>query len=178
MNDILQQIMNMIENTRTVPSISSFSMIGFTVLLIFGVINCILGYRLLRFWMMLCGFVIGAGIGFGAAYTGGVTEKYMYAAFMVGAGVLLAVIAFVSYKIGIFILGAGIGIGLGIYVFHPNYFVGILFLSPSGSGPWCTGYEAGERSSDHWDKPSGRCDGRLFCCKIRRTGGYSVWLWD
>ena len=30
----LQQIMNMIENTRTVPSISSFSMIGFTVLLI------------------------------------------------------------------------------------------------------------------------------------------------
>ena len=61
MNDILQQIMNMIENTRTVPSISSFSMIGFTVLLIFGVINCILGYRLLRFWMMLCGFVIGAG---------------------------------------------------------------------------------------------------------------------
>ena len=70
MNDILQQIMNMIENTRTVPSISSFSMIGFTVLLIFGVINCILGYRLLRFWMMLCGFVIGAGIGFGAAYSG------------------------------------------------------------------------------------------------------------
>lgn len=69
MNDILQQIMNMIENTRSVPSISSFSMIGFTVLLIFGVINCILGYRLLRFWMMLCGFVIGAGIGFGAAYT-------------------------------------------------------------------------------------------------------------
>ena len=63
MNDILQQIMNMIENTRTVPSISSFSMIGFTVLLIFGVINCILGYRLLRFWMMLCGFVIGAGSG-------------------------------------------------------------------------------------------------------------------
>ena len=58
MNDILQQIMNMIENTRTVPSISSFSMIGFTVLLIFGVINCILGYRLLRFWMKLCGFVI------------------------------------------------------------------------------------------------------------------------
>ena len=151
MNDILQQIMNMIENTRTVPSISSFSMIGFTVLLIFGVINCILGYRLLRFWMMLCGFVIGAGIGFGAAYTGGVTEKYMYAVFMVGAGVLLAVIAFVSYKIGIF------------------------FLSPSGSGPWCAGYEAGERSSDHWDKPSGRCDGRFFCCKIRRTGGYSVW---
>ena len=134
MNDILQQIMNMIENTRTVPSISSFSMIGFTVLLIFGVINCILGYRLLRFWMMLCGFVIGAGIGFGAAYTGGVTEKYMYAVFMVGAGVLLAVIAFVSYKIGIFILGAGIGIGLGIYVFHPTTSLVFFFCLLLGVG--------------------------------------------
>lgn len=134
MNDILQQIMNMVENTRTVPSISSFSMIGFTVLLIFGVINCILGYRLLRFWMMLCGFVIGAGIGFGAAYTGGVTEKYMYAVFMVGAGVLLAVIAFVSYKIGIFILGAGIGIGLGIYVFHPTTSLVFFFCLLLGVG--------------------------------------------
>ena len=119
MNDVLQQLMNMIETTRTVPSFSSISMIGFAVLLVFGAINCILGYRLLRFWMMLCGFIIGAGIGFGAAFSTGVTEKYMYAAFMVGAGVLLAVIAFMSYKIGIFILGAGIGIGLGIYVFHP-----------------------------------------------------------
>ena len=106
MNDILQQIMNMIENTRTVPSISSFSMIGFTVLLIFGVINC----------------------------TGGVTEKYMYAVFMVGAGVLLAVIAFVSYKIGIFILGAGIGIGLGIYVFHPTTSLVFFFCLLLGVG--------------------------------------------
>ena len=150
MNDILQQIMNMIENTRTVPSISSFSMIGFTVLLIFGVINCILGYRLLRFWMMLCGFVIGAGIGFGAAYTGGVTEKYMYAVFMVGAGVLLAVIAFVSYKIGIFDSGSRHWNWTWYLCFSSNYFVGILFLSPSGSGTWCVGYEAGEGSSDHW----------------------------
>lgn len=54
------------------------------------------------------------------AYSSGVTEKYMYAAIMVGIGILLAVIAFVSYKIGIFILGAGIGIGLGIYIFHPT----------------------------------------------------------
>ena len=44
----------------------------------------------------------------------------MYAVIMVGIGVVFAVIAFVSYKIGIFILGAGIGIGLGIYIFHPT----------------------------------------------------------
>ena len=134
MNDVLQQLMNMIETTRTVPSFSSISMIGFAVLLVFGAINCILGYRLLRFWMMLCGFIIGAGIGFGAAFSTGVTEKYMYAAFMVGAGVLLAVIAFMSYKIGIFILGAGIGIGLGIYVFHPTTSLVFFFCLLLGVG--------------------------------------------
>ena len=32
-------------------------------------------------------------------------EKYMYAVFAVVAGVVLAAIAFVSYKVGIFILG-------------------------------------------------------------------------
>lgn len=49
MNDMLQQFMNMIENTRTLPTLTDISMIGFTVLLVFGAINCILGYRLLRF---------------------------------------------------------------------------------------------------------------------------------
>ena len=134
MNDILQQIMDMIETTRTIPSVSSISMIGFAVLLIFGIINCVLGYRLLRFWMMLCGFVIGAGIGFGIAFSSGVTEKYMYAAFMVGVGVVIAVIAFVSYKIGLFILGAGIGIGLGIYVFHPTTSLVFFFCLLLGVG--------------------------------------------
>ena len=54
MNDMLQQLMNMIENARTIPALTDISMIGFAVLLVFGAINCILGYRLLRFWMMLC----------------------------------------------------------------------------------------------------------------------------
>ena len=97
MNDMLQQLMNMIENARTIPALTDISMIGFAVLLVFGAINCILGYRLLRFWMMLCGFIIGAGVGFGVAYSSGVTEKYMYAVIMVGIGVVFAVIAFVSY---------------------------------------------------------------------------------
>ena len=134
MNDMLQQLMNMIENTRTIPALTDISMIGFAVLLVLGAINCILGYRLLRFWMMLCGFIIGAGVGFGVAYSGGVTEKYMYAVIMVGIGVVLAVIAFVSYKIGIFILGAGIGIGLGIYIFHPTSSLVFFFCLLLGAG--------------------------------------------
>ena len=53
MTDILQQAMNMLENQGTLPQISSFAVIGFGVLFVLGVVNCILGYRLLRFWMML-----------------------------------------------------------------------------------------------------------------------------
>ena len=32
--------------------VNRFMMVIFTVILVFGVLNCILGYRLLRFWMM------------------------------------------------------------------------------------------------------------------------------
>ena len=58
----------------------------------------------------------------------------MYAAFMVGVGIVIAVIAFVSYKIGLFILGAGIGIGLGIYVFHPTTSLVFFFCLLLGVG--------------------------------------------
>ena len=109
MTGILQQIMSTMEQTRSVSVLDSVSMIGFAALLVLGVINCVLGYRLLRFWMMLFGFLIGGGIGLGVAYTMGIQEKYMYAVIMIGVGILLAVIAFLSYKVGIFIIGAGIG---------------------------------------------------------------------
>ena len=120
MNDILQQIMNMIENTRTVPSISSFSMIGFAVLLIFGVINCILGYRLLRFWMMLGGFLVGGGLALVVVHTMGIQEKSTMLIAALAAGAAFAVIAFLIYKAGVFILAAGIGWAVSIYFLHPT----------------------------------------------------------
>ena len=79
MTGILQQIMSTMEQTRSVSVLDSVSMIGFAALLVLGAINCVLGYRLLRFWMMLFGFLIGGGIGLGVAYTMGIQEKYMYA---------------------------------------------------------------------------------------------------
>ena len=72
MTGILQQIMSTMEQTRSVSVLDSVSMIGFAALLVLGVINCVLGYRLLRFWMMLFGFLIGGGIGLGMAYTMGI----------------------------------------------------------------------------------------------------------
>ena len=134
MTGILQQIMNSMEQTRSVSVLDSVSMIGFAALLVLGAINCVLGYRLLRFWMMLFGFLIGGGIGFGVAFTMGFQEKYMYAVIMIGVGILLAVIAFLSYKVGIFIIGAGIGIGLGIYVFHPTTSLVFFFCLLLGVG--------------------------------------------
>ena len=56
MTGILQQIMSTMEQTRSASVLDSVSMIGFAALLVLGVINCVLGYRLLRFWMMLFGF--------------------------------------------------------------------------------------------------------------------------
>ena len=69
MTGILQQIMNTMEQTRSASVLDSVSTIGFAALFVLGVINCVLGYRLLRFWMMLFGFLIGGGIGLGVAYT-------------------------------------------------------------------------------------------------------------
>lgn len=118
--DLLYQALNMVERLRTMPEITGFSMIGFGILLVLGILNCVLGYRLLRFWMMLFGFLIGALAGFAAAYFYGVQDRMMILAIMAAAGVVLAIIVFVSYKAGIFVLGAGIGLGLGIYFLHPT----------------------------------------------------------
>lgn len=134
MTNILQLVMNIFGNTGAFPQISSFSVIGYVILFVLGVVNCILGYRLLRFWMMLVGFLIGAGAGIGMAYSSGVQEKYMYVVFAVIAGIILAVIAFISYKVGIFILGMGIGLGLGIYVIHPTTSLTFFFCLMLGVG--------------------------------------------
>lgn len=120
MLDFLLRLMDIIERVRTASSVSDIAMVGFGVLLVFGFINCILGYRLLRFWMMIFGFIIGAGLGLGAAFTMGGGERFTLIAAAVGVGVVLAVIAFLSYKVGIFVLGAGLGLGVGVYVLHPT----------------------------------------------------------
>ena len=70
MTDIFGNALSIAGSFMDSDLVNRFMMVIFAVILVFGVLNCILGYRLLRFWMMLCGFVIGAGIGFGAAYTG------------------------------------------------------------------------------------------------------------
>lgn len=130
MSEILMRIMGIAERARTMAELSMAGTVVFGILLVFGVINCLLGYRLLRFWMMLGGFFLGAGAGFAGAYTMGLSDKMQYLMVMVIAGILLAVVAFLIYRVGIFVLGAAIGLFLSIYILHPTtsavFFVCIL----------------------------------------------------
>ena len=63
MTDILVNAANITGRLKDMQLADTLSMIVFGLILVFGLMNCILGYRLLRFWMMLFGFLIGAGIG-------------------------------------------------------------------------------------------------------------------
>lgn len=118
--DILTRIMGIAERVQGLEHLSGAVMAGLGVVLVFGILNCIFGYRLLRFWMMLGGFGVGAALGLFGAYTLKVQEKMIYGAAMLLGGILFAVIAFLIYKAGIFILAAGIGWTLSIYLIHPT----------------------------------------------------------
>lgn len=120
MLDILTRAVNIAERVRNMQELSVIATGLFGVLLVFGIVNCILGYRLLRFWMMLFGFGIGAGLGLFGVYRSGSTDKTIYLAAMVAAGVVLAIVAFLIFKAGIFILGAGLGLTLSTYIIHPT----------------------------------------------------------
>ena len=120
MTDILKNVLNIATRVHDMQIAGTFSMILFGVVLVFGLMNCVLGYRLLRFWMMLFGFFMGAGFGVFMASQLGVSDKMVYVAAGVGTGVVLAIISFAVYKAGIYIMGAGIGLTLTIYVIHPT----------------------------------------------------------
>ena len=110
----------------------TLSMVLFGAVLVFGIMNCVLGYRLLRFWMMIFGFLIGAGIGLFAIHQIGFGEKMYYAVGMIGVGLVLAILSFAVFKAGIFIMGAGIGDDYCIY-YPSDYFFQLFHLSSGGS---------------------------------------------
>ena len=90
------------------------------VLLAFGLLNCVLGYRLLRFWVMIFGFFVGSFAGYYLAGKIGVGSRMVYLAAALIGGLLVAIIAFLIYKAGIFLLGAGAALLLGLYFLQPR----------------------------------------------------------
>lgn len=117
---MLSRGFDILQRAGGMEQISQLMVIVYGVLCVFGLLNCILGYRILRFWMMIFGFIIGAGAGFGVTYMSGVQDKMVIVGAMAGLGIVLAVVSFLIYRAGIFVLGFGIGITLSIYLIHPT----------------------------------------------------------
>ena len=143
MIDILKNVMNIAGRVHDMQIAGILSMVIFGVVLVFGIMNCVLGYRLLRFWMMIFGFLIGAGIGLFAVYQIGFGEKLYYAVGMIGVGLILAILSFAVFKAGIFIMGAGIGLTLTVYIIHPttSFSFFICLLAGVGLGMLALRYE-------------------------------------
>lgn len=143
MIDILKNVMNIAGRVHDMQIAGTLFMVIFGVVLVFGIMNCVLGYRLLRFWMMIFGFLIGAGIGLFAVYQIGFGEKLYYAVGMIGMGLILAILSFAVFKAGIFIMGAGIGLTLTVYIIHPttSFSFFICLLAGVGLGMLALRYE-------------------------------------
>ena len=118
--DMLSRVFDILQRVGGMEQINRFMMAIYGVICVFGLLNCILGYRILRFWMMLFGFLIGACTGFGVTYLSGVNDWKMIIGAMAGLGVVLAIVSFLIYRAGIFVLGFGIGVSLSIYLVHPT----------------------------------------------------------
>ena len=120
MTNVFGNILNITGNLLDSELVNRFMMAIFAVILVFGILNCILGYRLLRFWMMVGGFLVGGGLALIVVHTMGTQEKSTMMIAALATGVVFAVIAFLIYKAGVFILSAGIGWALSIYFLHPT----------------------------------------------------------
>ena len=53
MTDVFNGVVNITGNLLDSDFVNRFTMAIFAVILVFGILNCVFGYRLLRFWMMI-----------------------------------------------------------------------------------------------------------------------------
>lgn len=101
------------------PGLAFFVLAALTA---FGILNCLFGYRLLRFWMMLAGFGLGAG---GAYFILRSLEtplepSRLYILVMLVSALVLALIVFFFYRAGIFMVVSAMGAAVSVYIVRPN----------------------------------------------------------
>lgn len=118
--DIFSSMPQLGERLTGSDMFTQFYTIIFGVLLVLGILNCVFGYRLIRFWMMVGGFFVGAVLAFICVRSMDIQDKTVWGAAVVVTGIIFAVIAFLIYKAGVFILAAGIGWTLSIYFIRPT----------------------------------------------------------
>lgn len=120
MQEIVMKLMGFMDRFRGMDVDSMIHLILLAALAAFGIVNVLLGYRILRFWMMLGGFAIGAGLGYLLCDLMEITDRNVWMGVSLGAGAALGLIAFFVYRAGIFLIGAGVGLTLSVYVLHPT----------------------------------------------------------
>ena len=124
MNEILRMLAQLIERIRALELQSpQKALVIFGALLIFGALNCFLGYRLMRFWMMLVGFAMGGlatilVMKYLLQIPTSPRSRYIYAALIIG--VVVAAVSFLFYRAGLFILAASMAAILAVYFIRPN----------------------------------------------------------
>jgi hypothetical protein len=139
-SDLFQQIMELIRSrnvsslTRSVSSLSLDQLPGadaisneaielfqkittgfFVVGLILCLLGCFFGYKLLKLWIGLTGFLIGAIAGYGITWY--FTENVTYS--LIATLICAILIAFLSYKI--YLLGVFLLAGVGVYFLCTSY---------------------------------------------------------
>lgn len=85
------------------------------VLVVFAIalslLQCFLGYKLLKFWVSVIGFLAGFSLGFVLTSLAWKTDAYLPAAIGIAAGLVLALLAFKLYLAGVFIFCGSIAFG-------------------------------------------------------------------
>ena len=82
--------------------IKEFQIILAVISLITGLLQCFFGYKFLRFWVTLIGFLIGFSAGLGIA-SANIDVKYVPLIIGVAAGILLGFLSFKIYLVGVFL---------------------------------------------------------------------------
>ena len=93
-----------INSLNLAEKIETYATILLLFEVIFGALNCFFGYRLLKVWMAVCGFMIGAAAGFLIAARF-LTERNIVFGITAAAGIVGSVLAYQIYLVGVFFLG-------------------------------------------------------------------------
>lgn len=98
----MESIFNIISSsydTFPIPNIALF------VGLVIALIQCFFGYKIIRSWISILGFLIGAVLGYGILYL--VTGEILYS-FLGGivGGILFAILAYKVYLFGVFAIAS------------------------------------------------------------------------
>ncbi|HUM84220.1 MAG TPA: hypothetical protein PLN48_10670 [Lachnospiraceae bacterium] len=104
LNEMVQQF------SAQVPSFEKWGTVGIVVTMIMSLLFCFLGYKLLRFFTAVIGFIAGILLGIFLSARLGIGSPYGLVITLV-IGIALAAVSFFLYKVGIFIL-TGLAFGI------------------------------------------------------------------